>query len=89
MNGFFDRLSTYSGGIIRSEEVDIDHDGKAELFLYYRDGLLVATALDANRNGNFELTQEYGDKRTQSWDFDDDGVVDFIFQRETTKENVW
>lgn len=55
--GRIDTWEDYVRGYLREARFDEDGDGEAERYEYYRDGLLVAEALDRNGNGTIEADE--------------------------------
>lgn len=72
------RQKEYKGRIPYSENRDIDGDGIPDLFYTYKNGRLKTMSYDKNHNNHPEYTEEFFPKKEIKWDFNDDGIYDYI-----------
>lgn len=72
------RQKEYKGRVPYSENRDIDGDGIPDLFYTYQNGRLKSISYDKNHNNHPEYTEEFFPEKETKWDFNDDGIYDYI-----------
>ncbi len=68
----------YSGLQLRNQTEDINGDGVPDLFFTYHDGRCASMSYDENHNGYPEYVEEYYPRHVVKWDFNEDGIFDFM-----------
>lgn len=66
-------------GNVNKDEVDSNFDGSVDRVIYYRDGVIIRRAIDADRDGVFEEVRQYikGEIFRVERDTNNDGQPDF------------
>ncbi|MFW5776175.1 MAG: hypothetical protein ACOCZB_02685 [Spirochaetota bacterium] len=75
-DGAWDHLLLNRGGFAVSGVRDLDGDGYHEVAEGYRDGRLVALAVDSNHDGHAELFEREDGISVREWDVNGDGRID-------------
>lgn len=75
-DGAWDHLMLTSGGFALSGVRDIDGDGYFEVAEGYRNGSLVALAVDADDDGTPEVFERNVGVPVREWDLNEDGAID-------------